>query len=282
MINQQAGNGKAMKKWKRFEKKLQRKQLIYKTIVSTSLEDCVRGIIEQRRHITAVIIFGGDGTLHGLLKPLVEQSIPFAIVPAGTGNDFIKTVNKLNDCKLDVVKVNDDSLCATIVGVGFDAEITKLIRDRKLKEKFNKWYVGFFTYIIGVFYAIRTYNPTTMHIFVDGRKYEYNNVWLVATANTPFYGGGLKMCPHANPSDGLLDVCIVHGKNRMLLLFVILPTVLRGWHIFLPYVSYMKGRHITIQSDVTTNVIADGELIGLLPVEITVQQHAMSTFKLNI
>ncbi|OLD18450.1 MAG: hypothetical protein AUI85_04870 [Acidobacteriales bacterium 13_1_40CM_3_55_5] len=41
----------------------------------------------------AVLIFGGDGTIHRYLPHLVKLQLPVLVVPRGSGNDFARALN---------------------------------------------------------------------------------------------------------------------------------------------------------------------------------------------
>ena len=50
---------------------------------------------------------------------------------------------------------------------------------------------------------------------------------LLAVGNSPYYGGGMKVCPAADPADGLLDLTIIHSASRAKLLRL-LPEMFSG------------------------------------------------------
>lgn len=246
--------------------------------------------IEKELHsplLKALVIVGGDGTLHHALKYTKNISIPIGLIPAGSGNDFARALNipkkslealeivLNNQSKIvDIINVNEQ-LAASIVGVGFDAEVTEITNKSRVKEWLNKWKLGSLSYIIGVMRALFSYKLANVEIIIDGKKELFSDVWLIATANTPFYGGGLKMCPEANETDGILNVCIVHSLSRFQLL-LFFPLLFVGKHTLHPKVALMKGKEIFIQSNEEIIVQADGELIGKTPVKISVAKEKLN------
>jgi len=97
---------------------------------------------------------------------------------------------------------------------------------------------------------------------------------LAAFANTPVYGGGMKIAPRAKMDDGLLDVCIVGavGRFRLLRLF---PTVYHGNHLRIPEVSYFQASRVRVEVEHSLDVYADGEYVCRTPVEVGVHCGAL-------
>ncbi len=51
------------------------------------------GMPASSKEADAVLIFGGDGTVHRHLEQLVKLQLPVLIVPRGSGNDFARALN---------------------------------------------------------------------------------------------------------------------------------------------------------------------------------------------
>ncbi|MFC0270349.1 diacylglycerol/lipid kinase family protein [Metabacillus herbersteinensis] len=116
------------------------------------------------------------------------------------------------------------------LGVGFDAEVAKMASELSWKKILNGLNIQSLTYVIALIKSIFTYSPSSITLTVDEEIHEFTNVWFVAVSNHPYYGGGMKIAPTANPTDGKLTITTVHNLSRMklLLLFV---TVFFGKHI---------------------------------------------------
>jgi diacylglycerol kinase family enzyme len=97
---------------------------------------------------------------------------------------------------------------------------------------------------------------------------------IAAFANTPLYGGGMKVAPKAKMDDGLLDVCIV-GALSPLRLLRLFPTVYSGNHLKLPEVEYFPASRVRVETGDPMDVYADGEFVCRTPVEIGVQRAAL-------
>jgi diacylglycerol kinase family enzyme len=112
-----------------------------------------------------------------------------------------------------------------------------------------------------------------MRVQFDGREFS-GPATLVAFANAPFYGGGMRMAPRAQLDDGKLDLCFVRcaGKVRLLTFF---PTVFFGAHLRLPEVEYVQADRVRVASDPPLDVYADGEFVCRTPVEVSVRPRAL-------
>jgi len=97
---------------------------------------------------------------------------------------------------------------------------------------------------------------------------------VVAFANTPTYGGGILIAPHAQLDDGKFDVCVVGSmaKARLLRLF---PLVYSGRHLKIPEVKYFQADRLRIETEKAADVYADGEYVCSTPVEVTVERAAL-------
>ena len=132
--------------------------------------------------------------------------------------------------------------------------------------------LGSLAYVGAVMRLLFTYKLTNIIVEMDGRICRYEKVWFVTLSNQPFYGGGMKIAPKANPTDGCLDVTIVHNLSRLKLLFMFV-TVFFGKHTGFKEVAQYKGKKVSIKSDDNMLVHADGELIGHLPLQAEVQHR---------
>jgi diacylglycerol kinase (ATP) len=94
---------------------------------------------------------------------------------------------------------------------------------------------------------------------------------LAAFANTPTYGGGMKIAPKAKMDDGLLDVCTV-GALDPFKLFCMFPTVYGGGHLKMPEVAYFHAARIRVETEQPLDVYADGEYVCQTPAEIAIRR----------
>jgi diacylglycerol kinase (ATP) len=231
--------------------------------------------------INALLLFGGDGTVHQALPAIAETDLPFGVLPCGRGNDFARnigfTTSLRNNCVLplhplfrqfDLPRVNNTPF-VSIAYVGIDAEVNRLANDGK------GYFSGTLGYIVCVLKALRRFNPFEVEISIDDEIFT-ERVMMVTVANGRFYGGGMKIAPEAKMDDGVLDICIVQEISKLELLWQF-PKVFRGTHIFHPRVLMRTGKKIKLVSDENRSIFADGEYVGNLPGEFTIGSQKMQT-----
>jgi YegS/Rv2252/BmrU family lipid kinase len=224
--------------------------------------------------INALLLIGGDGTVHQALPAIAETNIPFGFLPCGRGNDFARNIglpSKLKkSCSLpsnpsfhqvDLPRINHIPFVA-VAYVGFDTEVNKLANDGR------GYFGGTLGYIVCVLKTLKNFRPFEIEITIDDHTWR-ERVMMVTVANAPFYGGGMKIAPDANMNDGVLDICIVKEISKLELLQQF-PKVFKGTHIFHPRVLMKTGKKIKLVSDENREIFADGEYAGNLPAECTI------------
>ena len=298
IVNEKAANGRAQKVWKRVKKELEGKDINYRSFQTKypkHAEELARQLYSLHKNtMEAIIVVGGDGTLHEVVNGLVDYpTVKIGFIPAGSGNDFSRgfqtpksplealsfTMKKKQSSgkRFDIGKVmvngqRKKEYFVNNIGAGFDAEVCKLTNESKMKNYFNKIGLGSLAYVGSLIRLLFTYKLTNVNIEMDGKICRYEKVWFVTVSNQPFFGGGMKIAPKADPTDGCLDVTIVHNLSRLKLLFVFI-TVFFGKHTRFKEVVQHKGKRVSIKSDDNMLVHADGELIGQLPIEAEVQHR---------
>ena len=100
-------------------------------------------------------------------------------------------------------------------------------------------------------------------LFFDG--------WTVG--NTAYYGGGLQICPRADPADGLLDVTIVHPVNRATLLRLF-PLMYSGRFARNRCVEQLRARSVRVEGPGLVG-FGDGEMLGAAPLEVAAAPGAL-------
>jgi diacylglycerol kinase (ATP) len=250
-------------------------------------------LIEQA---DALVIFGGDGTIHNQLATLVDMGVPSLVVPCGSGNDFARALGlcKVKDSLAAWRKFLDDGtnvrtmdlgviyelageasaphkppryFCC-VAGVGLDTEIARRAND------LPKWIRAHGGYALSAPREFLRFAPFPMKISSNGDGAEFRHTMLAAIANAPAYGGGMKIAPHAKLDDGKLDVCTVRAMD-VFKLFCMFPTVYFGRHLGFEEVEYEQTSSVKIETQHPFNVYADGEFVCQTPVEFGVARNAL-------
>jgi diacylglycerol kinase (ATP) len=175
---------------------------------------------------------------------------------------------------------HDSRYFCCVAGVGLDGEVSRRA------NLLPRWLRGHGGYVLSLAPTILTFAPLPMKILTaaegEGGKGESAG-WttrsdqptiLAAFANTPVYGGGMKIAPQARMDDGLLDVCVVGGINPFKL-FCMLPTVYAGRHLKIREVEYFQAGRVRVETEHPLDVYADGEFVCRTPVEVGVERGAL-------
>ena len=219
----------------------------------------------------AVVAVGGDGTVHAALQAVAGTATPLAVVPAGTGNDLVRPLGGLADPVAAARAAAEDLAAgtsrtvdagrtgdrwwATVLCCGFDSAVSD--RANRLR-----WPRGRRRYDIAVLAELARLRPRELTLVLDGES-QTLPITLVAVGNTAWYGGGLKVCPGADPSDGLFDVTVVGASTRLQLMRT-KPRLTTGTHVDHPSVSVFRAARVELSSPGVTTY-ADGEPVAPLP-----------------
>jgi len=219
----------------------------------------------------AVVAIGGDGSAHAALQAVAGTSTPLAVIPAGTGNDLSLALGiprnpvaaarvAAEDLLAGQVRAVDAGRTggrwwATVLCCGFDSAVSD--RANRLR-----WPKGRRRYDVAILAELAQLRPRELTLVLDGEE-QTVPVTLVAVGNTPWYGGGMKVCPGADPSDGLFDVTVV-GPLRRLELVRQRPRLTDGTHIENAAVTVHRAARVELSSPGVTTY-ADGEPVAPLP-----------------
>lgn len=232
--------------------------------------------------VDALVVVGGDGMIHLALPAIVGTSTPLGVIPAGTGNDQArehgwprKAPERAADVVLDGrVKEIDIGVAVTADGTQtFFGSVLASGFDSLVSDRTNRmtWPRGRARYNLAILAEFLNLRPLPFVVtLADGTRIE-RDLLLVAVGNTPSYGGGMLICPKADPTDGLFDVTIGGAATRRRALAQ-LPTVYRGTHVRRPEVETLRAASLRIESP-GINAYADGELLGPLPVDVSLVRN---------
>lgn len=269
-INPHSGNGRGAVLAKEVIQFLSSRKVSYRTLAASSAKELTHQLQSEldKERSEGVLAVGGDGLAHLVMQICVPRRIPFAVIPGGTGNDFVRTlgwnlekIESLLDRVLstpptpvDLGNV-DSEWFGAILSTGFDSVVN---------ERANQlpWPKGPQRYNLAIAMELPKFKPIEYEITCDGKSFT-TEAMLVAVGNGKSYGGGMNVCPQANLHDGLFDLVILEPVSTFEFIRTF-PKVYSGSHLSHPQVKTMRGSKITI----TANAIAyaDGERIGPAPI----------------
>lgn len=239
----------------------------------------------------AVVVAGGDGTVHLAIQELAGTGIPLGIIPTGTGNDLAAALG-LRQLDIDAAA---DAIAAGVTGLIDLAQVTRVDGttayfgsvlasgfDSRVNDRANamRWPRGGSRYNIAILIEFLTLRGIAYEVdleLADGSHTHLSGDLVMGTVgNGRTYGGGIPICPNADPADGLLDVTLVRPAGRLRLLRL-LPRVYRGTHTSIDEVSTYRVRSVRLSARGVT-AYADGDPIGALPLDIDVVPGALRVF----
>ncbi len=284
IINPAAGRNKGKRVWQSIENELIQRNIRFKGVISTypgKTEELARQMEKEGYSTLAVI--GGDGTVNEVINNIDLAKTRVGIIPAGTGNDFCRSVQipsrpiKALQIILDghhrlidvghVQGADFNRLFYNIAGIGFDAEIA-----REINEKF-KWIGGAPAYILAVLKHLVTFKNFPVEIRFDDQRPVKNSCFLLAVGNAKYIGGGLKLIPGAEIDDGLFHVLIARNVGKMTVL-ANLNNLFSGTHLSHPNIVEQIAKEVEILPTTEVKKIptlhCDGEILGHIPAKISI------------
>ncbi|MBP5466709.1 MAG: YegS/Rv2252/BmrU family lipid kinase [Clostridia bacterium] len=233
---------------------------------------------------TDIIVVGGDGTLHEVINGFCDfDKANLGLIPCGTGNDFANALRLPKDPikALDLILDNEPTYTdfmqmptvrgINIIGMGIDVDVLKRYAALKKKTKF-----GYTRCLIKTLFK---FDCTSFDAVIDGKTKSCNSL-IACIANGVSYGGGLPICPVADPTDGKLD-------------FITIDDV-KGLKIIGAFAKLKKGKILSLKqashtttSDVikiipkTENYIVqvDGELYENIPFEVKIVSNTLKMYR---
>ncbi|MFJ3925236.1 diacylglycerol kinase [Streptomyces sp. NPDC090022] len=286
LTNPQAGAGKAAQAAGVAAGRLRERGIEVRTAAGTDPADAVRIAREAvAEGVDAVVVAGGDGMIALAVQALARTGVPLGVVPSGTGNDLARAFGlPLGDPRAaaDVIAAGlvrqvDTGRIVTADGAGrYFASVLAIGFDSLVSDRANRmsWPRGRMKYNLAMLRELAGLRPLPFRLVLDGRETVERRLTLASVGNTRSYGGGMLICPDADPGDGRLDVTLVDAMPRAKLVRFF-PTVFKGTHVRHSAVATHRVTALRIESP-GINAYADGDLAGPLPADIAVVPRSLS------
>ncbi|HOA26865.1 MAG: diacylglycerol kinase family lipid kinase [Propionibacteriaceae bacterium] len=276
VCNERSGGGRAGRVLPKVVRRLQEglADAELHVVISTSYEqarDLTRAAALAARPGDVVAVMGGDGMAHLGLNACAGTEATLAVIPAGTGNDFargagipraipaaVEALVRGRTRRLDLTRLTNavgSYYVGAVVSSGYDARVNRATNDIRLR-------FGPLSYGYIALRELANFEPLTYRLVVDGQPRELRAM-MVAVANMGVFGGGMKIAPDADPSDGVMDITLIHEASRAKLLRL-LPQVYTGGFIKDPVVELLRARRVEIDGD-GLFLMGDGEELGEVP-----------------
>ena len=252
---------------------------------------------EATSPLRCIVACGGDGTIqevaNAIARAKAESSTesspsppPLGLIPAGRCNDFAHALGiskdpvRAADILIDGVAKPFDlgrvtsgagspgaRYFCTVATIGIDSEVSSYVDAMHAPLK------GTVAYLYGALQVLRRYKAKTVRIKGDFGEIE-QPIFLASSGNTRLYGGSIPIVPDADPTDGLLDLCVIDEVSKLRALALI-PAVLAARHRRRKGVRIIRTKRFTIDADDPLDIWADGERIAQTPATIEAMPAAL-------
>ena len=292
IVNPTSGNGKSKKSWQHISTLLTNQGIRF-SFAFTAYSKHESELVQQaiKNGFTKIISVGGDGTLHHIVNGIMSQkfvetnTIQLAVIPIGTGNDWVKTYNipaKIEKSILNIIqgqsilqdigKLKTENNTITyfnnVAGIGYDGYVVNKL------EKLKKF--GGIAYLLSGISGLLFYKKTEFKIEINNKTFT-EKCLMTIFGLCKFSGGGMQFTKDVNPSDGLLDITIAKNLTLLDLIFN-LPKLYNGKIVNHKKVTTYKTNFLKVTpvSSIDKPFIqADGELINSGSVEVTIIKKAI-------
>lgn len=261
-----ASGGNALNRMDRLENILKHRGHSVMTYMTKYAGDGKENIGRISQGIDRIVIVGGDGTVNEIVNGLPKGfSIPLCQWPTGNAN-LLKKELCLPDKPLyiadlvengrvimaDLAVMNGEKFIM-LAGTGFDARVTEELKKVRTKKVNN------FSYILPILRALRAHSQSRVTVCVDDQEPVTGAVALVC--NVKNYAGICEIAFDAGLETGCLDIVVFPKDTFFSLAKYLILSMVRKTNR-LKGVSYLKGSHIRIRSDILIPVELDGDFNG--------------------
>jgi diacylglycerol kinase family enzyme len=241
---------------------------------SNSVEDGVaKARAAIRAGVDALVVVGGDGMVNTIGAELVGSKVAFGVIPAGSGNGFARHFNiplspasaaralaSAERKKIDVGTANGRPFFVTC-SLAWDAALVTHFEKSPIR--------GILPYVFAGAQGILEYQPQNFQALLDGsEELQFTEPIVFTIANLTQFGGGARIAPHADASDGFLELVVVEraGLPKVLLE---LPRLFNGTIDSLSEVTTRRFRKLHVMRPRAAEMQLDGEVVGA-PAEVEI------------
>ena len=269
IINPVAGKGKTLKIIDKLKDYCVDKNIKHEFFMTNAIGDATviaKHICEQK--LGNIVIVGGDGTINEVLNGMSDfENVNLGLVPYGTGNDFAASLNieaknlikamdiihNNNPQYTDFIELNNSIRVMNVTGMGIDVDVLQRYKKAKIIK-------GKFAYYKALIVSLFRFKWNKYKIKFENGEFEEKTAMITAVCNGKFIGGGIKICPAADSSDGLLNVVIVNKIPRIKILPALI-TLMKGKILQKKFVNHVLCKNLELVTDAKPVINIDGELI---------------------
>jgi diacylglycerol kinase (ATP) len=290
LVNPASANGSTGKRWPELAHTAAREGLQGDTLFSERpghLTELARQAADEGAKLLVVV--GGDGSVNEVANGIAgRDGVEIAVIARGTGWDFVRTYGiprRVPDAvrvalngrtrEIDLGRVTyrawsgDDARhwFANVASVGMSGAIAQRANNT------TKALGGKVSYLWATFAVFSGWKNDIVHVEVDDER-RSGRMHDVVVANGRYFGGGMMICPEAEPDDGLFDVLLIGDLTKRDLMTT-LPKTFRGKHLPHPKAEVLRGARVTVDAAEPLPLELDGEQPGTSPAWFEVVPRAL-------
>jgi YegS/Rv2252/BmrU family lipid kinase len=292
LVNPASGNGATGRRWPELVRRAAALGLAGETLLSERQGHLI-DLAEQagKGGASLVVAVGGDGTMNEVVNGLMraDPRPELAIVPLGTGMDFVRTYGiptRFDEAvrtaltgpprRIDVGSVSyrtweGEDARRYVVNVGSVGMSAAVAQRANGMSKALGGRTTFFYALVRVFLAWRN---TVVHVDLDGDEHS-GRMHDVVVANGRYHGGAMMLAPEAQPDDGLFDVLLIGDVNKLDFVTTA-PKLYRGTHLAHPKVELARARAVAVDAPERLPIELDGEQVGTTPARFEIVPAAIA------
>ncbi len=289
ICNPVSGKGNGLKTALEVKEYLIEKQIETKLIKSFSKSDLQELVEDNCSNYDLIFACGGDGTFRDVMEVMQNGNwnSPLALIPGGSGNDFIKSLGtnlnikdlvdyylKSDEISVYTSRVND-LFMLNVLGVGIDTDIVS--KTIFLKRFFG----GGISYLLASLISIFFYKAKHYKIILDDKVIS-GEFYIIAICNGKYFGGGMKIAPNADIHEKKLSVMLLRKVNLFKIIKA-LSLIYSGKHIELDYVEEYFSEKVEIEiSGKSEKIDLDGDLFEVSGIVVSKEKNKSMRLKKTI
>jgi YegS/Rv2252/BmrU family lipid kinase len=290
LVNPASDNGATGRRWPQLAHELALAGLTGDALLSTGPGE-LGGLARQAvgGGATLLVVVGGDGSVNEVANGIAGvPGAEIAVVARGTGWDFVRSYGIPRDPdaaakvaldgatrELDLGRASfrawaggeETAWFANVASAGMSGAIA-----RRANET-SKALGGKVSYAWATLAVFARWRNGEVRVSVDGQA-RSGRMQDAIVANGRYFGGGMMICPEAEPDDGLFDVLLIGDVTRAELLTT-MPKLYRGTHLPHPKGELLRGRVVTVETDEPLPIQLDGEQPGTTPARFEIVPGAL-------
>ena len=231
------------------------------------------------RDYDAVFTLGGDGTVMEVLGALAHSGVPVGVLPGGTGNLLARVLHiplKIeaavdalingDEARIDLGSIGGRRF-AFAAGMGIDAKMVQTTTSA-LKGR-----LGVLAYFLTGTRAALEHDRFLVVATVDGVEHRREATMVMVANFGAVFRDLITLGPGIRQDDGMLDLCVFSPKGLR-------DSIRITWRLLRkdfrtdPCMLYTAGRTLRIATEPPRPVQADGDLVGMTPIDVAVEPLA--------